>query len=96
MSFKNFAIYSTTAVVFAAAGYGYEHQNSEWLMGFAERGFCLAKDVAKTRYWYPCLDAAVQLEMEQRQAQRLAQADPISDLIRETDAPVKSKKGRRP
>ena len=58
-------------------GYTVHAFETERLMGFAERGYCVARDVAKTRYFYNCLDAAVQLDMQQRQAARDADTDTI-------------------
>lgn len=69
------------AIAFAGAGWygGYRNEQAELehVWSLALRGFCAAKDPDRNRYWYSCQDAAVALDLQQRQAQRDADTSAI-------------------
>lgn len=74
---------NVTLIAIAAAGVGWyggyrhEYAELEHVWGLALRGFCAAVDVDKNRHWYSCQDAAVALDLQQRQAQRDADTNAI-------------------
>lgn len=66
----------------AMGGYVVHAYEATPLAETAARGFCAQRDVRGTLFWFRCVDAAVALELQARDAQRDSDTSTILDQMR--------------